>query len=55
MIISDKHPRTYSAAKRARATVDRILGKIAAPLLPQPAPQISPEPVTEEPEVVINS
>jgi D-alanyl-D-alanine carboxypeptidase len=51
VIISDKHPRTYSAAKRARATVDRILGKIASPLLPQPSPQLSPEPA----EIVINS
>ena len=55
VIISDKHPRTYSAAKRARATVDRILGKIAAPLLPQPEPQISPEPVTDPAEMVTNS
>jgi serine-type D-Ala-D-Ala carboxypeptidase/endopeptidase (penicillin-binding protein 4) len=44
VIIADKHSRTYSAAKRARATVDRILGKIAAPLLPQPSPQPVPEP-----------
>lgn len=51
VIISDKHPRTYSAAKRARATVDRILGKIASPLLPQPSPQLSPEPA----EIVVNS
>lgn len=51
VIISDKHPRTYSAAKRARATVDRILGKIASPLLPQPSPQLSPEPT----EIVVNS
>jgi D-alanyl-D-alanine carboxypeptidase len=48
VIIADKHARTNSAAKRARATVDRILGKIAAPLLPQPSPQ----PVPEAPEVV---
>ncbi len=44
VIIADKHSRTYSAAKKARATVDRILGKIAAPLLPQPSPQPVPEP-----------
>lgn len=44
VIIADKHSRTNSAAKRARATVDRILGKIAAPLLPQPSPQPVPEP-----------
>ena len=48
VIIADKHPRTNTAAKRARATVDQILGKIAAPLLPQPSPQ----PVSEAPEVV---
>jgi len=48
VIIADKHARTNTAAKRARATVDRILGKIAAPLLPQPSPQ----PVPEAPEVV---
>ena len=44
VIIADKHSRTNSAAKRARATVDRVLGKIAAPLLPQPSPQPVPEP-----------
>lgn len=55
VILADKHPRTNTAAKRARATVDRILGKIAAPLLPQPAPQISPEPVATPAEVVTNS
>ncbi len=44
VIIADKHSRSYSAAKRARATVDRILGKIASPLLPQPSPQPVPEP-----------
>jgi D-alanyl-D-alanine carboxypeptidase len=33
VIIADKLPRTYSAAEKARAIVDRILGKIAAPFL----------------------
>ena len=33
VIIADKLPRTYSAGERARAMVDRILGKIAAPFI----------------------
>lgn len=33
VIIADKLPRTYSAAEKARAIVDKILGKIAAPFL----------------------
>jgi D-alanyl-D-alanine carboxypeptidase len=33
VIIADKLPRTYSAGERARAIVDRILGKIAAPFI----------------------
>lgn len=33
VIIADKLPRTYSAGDRARAIVDRILGKIAAPFI----------------------
>ncbi len=33
VIIADKLPRSYTAAQRARAFVDRILGKIAAPFL----------------------
>lgn len=33
VIIADKLPRTYSAGERARAIVDRILGRIAAPFL----------------------
>ena len=33
VIIADKLPRSYTASQRARAFVDRILGKIAAPFL----------------------
>ncbi len=33
VIIADKLPRSHTAAQRARAFVDRILGKIAAPFL----------------------
>ena len=33
VIIADKLPRSYSAAQRARAIMDKILGKIAAPFL----------------------
>ena len=33
VIIADKLPRSYSAGERARAIVDRILGKIAAPFI----------------------
>jgi D-alanyl-D-alanine carboxypeptidase len=33
VIIADKLARTYSAGERARAIVDRILGKIAAPFI----------------------
>jgi D-alanyl-D-alanine carboxypeptidase len=38
VIIADNLKRNYTAEKLARATVDRILGKIAAPLLPQLLP-----------------
>lgn len=34
VIIADRHSRSYSVTKKVRATVDRILGKIATPLLP---------------------
>lgn len=34
VIIADQHSRSYSVTKKVRATVDRILGKIAKPLLP---------------------
>lgn len=35
VIIADLHSRSYTVTKRVRATVDRILGKIAKPLLPE--------------------
>ena len=35
VIIADQHPRTITAAKRAKATVDRMLGRIAQPLMPE--------------------
>jgi D-alanyl-D-alanine carboxypeptidase len=34
VIIADRHSKSYSVTKKVRATVDRILGKIAKPLLP---------------------
>jgi D-alanyl-D-alanine carboxypeptidase/D-alanyl-D-alanine-endopeptidase (penicillin-binding protein 4) len=34
VIIADQHSRSYSVTKKVRATMDRILGKIAKPLLP---------------------
>jgi D-alanyl-D-alanine carboxypeptidase len=34
VIIADRHSKSYSVTKKVRATVDRILGKIAIPLLP---------------------
>ena len=37
VIIADRHSKSYSVTKKVRATVDRILGKIAVPLLPLPA------------------
>lgn len=47
VIIADRHSRSYSVTKKVRATVDRILGKIATPLLPQILPiSISSESVT---------
>ena len=42
--IADKIPRRYSASERARDTLDRILGKIAAPIFPELVPV--PTPVT---------
>jgi serine-type D-Ala-D-Ala carboxypeptidase/endopeptidase (penicillin-binding protein 4) len=42
VIIADRLSRTNTAAKKARATVDRILGKIAAPLFPEILP-VQPE------------
>ena len=34
VIIADRHSKSYTVTKKVRATMDRILGKIAAPLLP---------------------
>jgi D-alanyl-D-alanine carboxypeptidase/D-alanyl-D-alanine-endopeptidase (penicillin-binding protein 4) len=34
VVIADRHSRSYTVTKKVRATVDRILGKIATPLLP---------------------
>lgn len=34
VIIADRHSKSYTVTKKVRATVDRILGKIAKPLLP---------------------
>jgi D-alanyl-D-alanine carboxypeptidase/D-alanyl-D-alanine-endopeptidase (penicillin-binding protein 4) len=34
VIIADKHSRSYTITKRVRASVDKVLGKIAKPLLP---------------------
>jgi PBP4 family serine-type D-alanyl-D-alanine carboxypeptidase len=42
--IADKIPRRYSASERARDTLDRILGKIAAPIFPELVPL--PTPIT---------
>jgi D-alanyl-D-alanine carboxypeptidase/D-alanyl-D-alanine-endopeptidase (penicillin-binding protein 4) len=43
VIIADQHSRSYSVTKKVRATMDRILGKIAKPLLPtlMPTPAVS--------------
>ena len=38
VIIADRHSKSYTVTKKVRATVDRILGKIATPLLPVLAP-----------------
>lgn len=38
VIIADQHSKSYTITKRVRAIVDRILGKIATPLLPEIAP-----------------
>ena len=42
--IADKIPRRYSASERARDTLDRILGKIAAPIFPELVPVPTPIP-----------
>jgi D-alanyl-D-alanine carboxypeptidase len=38
VILADRHSKSYSVTKKVRATVDRILGKIAFPLLPELLP-----------------
>jgi PBP4 family serine-type D-alanyl-D-alanine carboxypeptidase len=38
VVIADRHSKSYSVTKKVRATVDRILGKIATPLLPELLP-----------------
>ena len=50
VIISDRHTKTYSVARRIRDLVDKILGKIAAPFLPilQPEPELEPEIASSE-------
>jgi D-alanyl-D-alanine carboxypeptidase len=49
VIISDRHTKTYSVARRIRDLVDKILGKIAAPFLPivQEEPELELEPEIE--------
>jgi D-alanyl-D-alanine carboxypeptidase len=42
--IADKIPRRFSASERARDTLDRILGKIAAPIFPELVPVVTPVP-----------
>ena len=44
--IADKIPRRFSASERARDTLDRILGKIAAPIFPELVPVVTPIPTT---------
>lgn len=38
VVIADKHSKSYTITKKVRAIVDRTLGKIAQPLLPQLIP-----------------
>ncbi len=40
VVIADRHSKSYTVTKRVRATVDRILGKIAMPILPVLTPTI---------------
>ena len=54
VIISDRHTKTYSVARRIRDLVDKILGKIAAPFLPIVQEEPEPELVLE-PEIEITS
>jgi len=44
--IADKIPRRFSASERARDTLDRILGKIAAPIFPDLLPALTPAATT---------
>lgn len=47
VVIADRHSKSYTVTKKVRATVDRILGKIATPLLPVLLPlTLSSESVT---------
>jgi D-alanyl-D-alanine carboxypeptidase/D-alanyl-D-alanine-endopeptidase (penicillin-binding protein 4) len=46
VVIADRHSKSYSVTKKVRATVDRILGKIATPLLPELLPAPSSETLT---------
>ena len=48
VIIADRLKRTYSAANLARKTVDKVLGKIASPLLPQLPGQSNEMEITTE-------
>jgi len=48
VIIADRLKRTYSAANLARKTVDKVLGKIASPLLPQLPGQSNDMEITTE-------
>lgn len=50
VIIADQHSRSYSVTKKVRATVDRILGKIAKPFLPT----LLPTPPASETVTVTN-
>lgn len=49
VIIADRHSKSYTVTKKVRATVDRILGKIATPLLPELLPTTL-EPIAINPE-----
>jgi D-alanyl-D-alanine carboxypeptidase len=50
VIIADRLPRGSSAANRAKATVDKTLGKVASPLLPQfPAETVVEIPSSDTP------
>jgi D-alanyl-D-alanine carboxypeptidase len=38
VILADRHSKSYTVTKKVRAIVDRVLGKIATPLLPELLP-----------------